>query len=51
MYVCMYMCMYVCMYMGLFNAFQTTLFIVFPGNRKLTLEMKRVGHNHRIALS
>jgi len=38
------------MYMGLFNTFQTALFIVFPGNRKLALEMKRVGHNHGIAL-
>jgi len=50
-YIYIYICVCVCVYMGLFNTFQTALFIVFPGNRKLALEMKRMNHNHRIALS
>ena len=37
--------------MALLNTFHTTLFIVFPDNRKLTLGIKRVGHIHRMALS
>lgn len=37
--------------MALFNTFPTTLFIVFPVNRKVTLEIKNVGRNHKMALS